>query len=113
MVLDRATGDFYAANPKHNAPIVTFPSLHVTRHDFGDLDAKKPPYAEFPYARTRIVESVTVVEANNGLELTVKGFYADVAGSVSHPDAGRIAVCKRYLEVESRRSPCSLLGSWP
>src|SRR5258708_2391449 len=26
LVLDRATGDFAAANPRHNAPIATFPS---------------------------------------------------------------------------------------
>lgn len=83
LVLDRATGDFDAANPKHKAPIVTFPSLHVTRHDFGDLDPKKPPYAEFPDARTRIVESVTVVEAGNGLKLTVKDHYEDFAGTVT------------------------------
>jgi hypothetical protein len=83
LVLDRATGDFDAANPKHRAPILTFPSLHVTRHDFGDLDAKKPPYAELPDARTRFVESVTMVETSDGLELTVKDHYADFAGTVS------------------------------
>ena len=83
LVLDRSTGDFDAANPKHNAPIVTFPSLHVTRHDFGDLDTKKPSYAVFPDARTRFVDGATVVEASDGLELTVKDHYADFAGRVS------------------------------
>jgi len=83
LVLDRATGDFDASNPRHKAPIITFPSLHVTRHDFGDLDPKKPPYAEFPDARTRSVESVSVVEAGNGLKLTVKDHYKDFAGTVS------------------------------
>ena len=65
LVLDRATGNFDAANPKHKAPIITFPALHVTRHDFGDLadyqkDKNKLPYAEFPDAKTRVIESVTV-----------------------------------------------------
>jgi hypothetical protein len=82
LVLDRATGDFDAANPRHKSPMMTFPSLHVTRHDFGDLDSKKPPYAEFPDARTRSVESVTVVESGNGLELIVKDHYKDFAGTV-------------------------------
>jgi hypothetical protein len=83
LVLDRSTGDFDAANPKHNAPIVTFPSLHVTRHDFGDLDPQKPSYAVFPDVKARFVDSVTVVEASDGLELTVKDHYADFAGRVS------------------------------
>jgi beta-galactosidase len=82
LVLDRASGDFDATNPRHKAPIVTFPSLHVTRHDFGDLDRKKPPYAEFPDAKTRVVESITAVETGNGLELTVKDHYDHFAGVV-------------------------------
>ena len=83
LVLDRATGDFDAANSKHKAPFATFPALHVTRHDFGDLDRNKPPYAEFPDAKTRVVESVAVAEHGNGLEITVKDHYEDFAGSVS------------------------------
>lgn len=82
LVLERTTGDFDVVNPRHNAPILTFPSLHVTRHDFGDLDSKKPPYAEFPDAKTRVVESVTVAEVGNGLELTVKDHYEHFAGAV-------------------------------
>jgi len=82
LVLDRETGDFDAANPRHRAPIATFPSLHVTRHDFGDLEPKKSQYAEFPDARTRFVESVTVTEVNQGLELTVKDHYDHFAGAV-------------------------------
>ena len=82
LVLNRQTGDFDAANPRHKAPMATFPSLHVTRHDFNDLDTKKPPYAEFPDAKTRVVENVTVTESGNGLELTVKDHYQDFAGAV-------------------------------
>ncbi len=82
LVLGRATGDFVAANPKHHAPILAFPSLHVTRHDFGDLSPGKPPYAEFPDARTRVVESVSVSEIDEGLELTVKDHYQGFAGAV-------------------------------
>ncbi|MGD0259510.1 MAG: hypothetical protein ABSD29_06765 [Verrucomicrobiota bacterium] len=82
LVLDRTTGDFDAANPRHKAPMVTFPSLHITRHDFGDLDPKKPPYVEFPDAKTRVVESVTVAEIGQGLEMTVKDRYKHFAGAV-------------------------------
>lgn len=48
LVLDRATGDFDTENPRHRAPILTFPSLHVTRHDFGDLDRKNHPMPSSP-----------------------------------------------------------------
>ena len=54
----------------------------MTRHDFGDLDPKAPPYAEFPDAKTRVVESVTAAERGRGLELTVKDHYKNFAGSV-------------------------------
>ena len=82
LVLNRKTGDFEAANPKHLAPLMSFPSLHLTRYDFGDLDTKKPPYAEFPDASTRSVDNVTVAEAGSGLEMTVKDHYKDFAGAI-------------------------------
>ncbi|MDE3066925.1 MAG: twin-arginine translocation signal domain-containing protein [Verrucomicrobiota bacterium] len=87
LVLDKATGDFDAANSKHRAPIKTFPSLHVTRHDFGDLAAYQKekrllPYAVFPDARTRVVESVKAVDTCSGLELIVKDRYENFAGTV-------------------------------
>ena len=87
LVLNRATGDFDSANPKHKAPIATFPSLHVTRHDFGDLEGyqkekKKLPYAEFPDTKTRVIESVTVTQSGAGLEIIVKDHYTNFAGAV-------------------------------
>ncbi len=82
LILDKATGDFDAANPMHKAPMVTFPSLHVTRHDFGDLDRKKPPFAEFPNAKTRVVDNVTVADIGSGLEMTVKDHFEHFAGAV-------------------------------
>jgi hypothetical protein len=82
LVLNRTTGDFDAANPKHHAPIMHFPSLHVTRHDYGDLDSKKPAYAEFPAAKTRVVESVIVEDKGGAVEMTVKDHYESFAGSV-------------------------------
>ena len=87
MVLDRATGNFEVANPRHQAPVKSFPSLHVTRHDFGDLagyqkEKNKLPYAVFPDAKTRVIESVSAVEVGNGLELTVKDHYEHFAGAV-------------------------------
>lgn len=82
LVLDQATGNFDAANPSHRGPILTFPSLHITRHDFGDLDPKKGHYAEFPDAKTRVVDKVTVAETNNALEITVMDHYQDFAGGI-------------------------------
>lgn len=83
FVLDRTTGDFNAANPVHKAPIIRFPALHVTRHDYGDLAPKALPYAEFPDAKTRVIDSVTVAQSHDGLEITVKDHYDHFAGSVT------------------------------
>jgi hypothetical protein len=110
LVLDRATGDFQAANPKHDAPMVTFPSLHVTRHDFGDLDGKKPPYAEFPDPKTRIIESVTAAETGGGLELIVKDHYKDFQGAIrwlmDKDGVGRISYDYTYTgdKLETRET---------
>ena len=82
LVFDRTTGDFDTSNPRHHAPIITFPSLHVTRHDFGDLMRKKPHYAEFPDATTRTIEAVTVTENGPGLQLLVKDHYQNFSGSI-------------------------------
>jgi hypothetical protein len=105
LVLDRATGNFEAANPRHQAPLKTFPSLHVTRHDFGDLagyqkEKNKLPYAVFPDARTRVIEDVTAAEVGGGLELTVKDRYEHFAGAVrwllDKDGAGRISYDYTY-----------------
>ena len=87
LALDRRTGDFDAANPKHAAPIASFPALHVTRYDFGDLAAyqmekKNLPYAELPDAKTRVIESVTASRNGAGLEIVVKDHFANFAGAV-------------------------------
>ncbi len=82
LVLDQTTGDFDPTNPDHHAPIARFPALHVSRHDYGDLDRKKPPYAEFPNAKTRVVESVTAAQSGDALELIVRDHYEHFAGSV-------------------------------
>jgi beta-galactosidase len=87
LVVDRATGNFDATDPRHKAPIISFPTLHVTRHDFGDLGAyqeekNKLPYAEFPDAKTRVVESVIVTQSGAGLEIILRDHYRDFAGAV-------------------------------
>ncbi len=87
LLLDRMSGDFDTGNPKHKAPIASFPALHVTRHDFGDLaeyqkDKNKLPYAEFPNAKTRVVESVMVREIDGALEMSVKDHYESFAGTI-------------------------------
>lgn len=82
LALDRSKGDFDSASPKHRAPILTFPAVYVTRHDYGDLAPKAPPYAEFPDAKTRVVDNVTVSNTGRALELTVTDRYTNFAGSV-------------------------------
>jgi len=100
LVLDRTTGDFDATNPRHLAPITTFPALHLTRHDYGDLDRKKPAYAQLPDAKTRVVESVTVAVVGDGLELAVKDRYDHFAGIVrwiiDQDGAGQVSYDYRY-----------------
>lgn len=83
LVLDRAKGDFDAASPAHKSPLIHFPMLHVTRHDFGDLDRDKPPYAVFPDVKTRVVDGVALTEKREGLEIVVKDHYDHFAGSVT------------------------------
>lgn len=83
-VLDRAKGDFDAADPRHTCPVVSFPTVHVTRYDFGDLNGpKSPPYAVFPDAKTRRVEKVEFKEEGSGLRLVVHEHYQDFSGFTS------------------------------
>lgn len=82
LVIDKAKGDFDAASPKHNAPIVHFPMLHITRREYGDLVQGAPPYSLFPDASTRVVDSVTVSKTPKGLEITVSDHYTDFAGDI-------------------------------
>ncbi len=84
MVLDRARGDFDAADPRHTCAVTSFPTLHVSRYDFGDLNGpKSPPYAVFPDANTRRVEAVEATAETNGLRLTVRERFENFAGSTS------------------------------
>ena len=83
FVFDRASGDFRVVDPRHTAPVLAFPSLHVTRFDFGDLAGPNaPPYAVFPDAKSRVVEKVTVTERPEGLEIAVQDRYDAFAGSI-------------------------------
>lgn len=84
LVLNRATGTFDTADPRHTAAVTSFPMPHVTRYDFGDLTGTNaPPYAVFPDAATRRVEKVEVVPEASGLRLTVHEKYDGFAGSTS------------------------------
>ncbi len=83
LMIDKATGDFAASDPRHKAAILTFPALHVTRHDYHDLNPAAPPYAVLPDPKTRVIEAVTVTDRPNALEITIKDHYADFAGSVT------------------------------
>lgn len=83
LALDRATGNFDVVNASHKAPIITFPALRVTRHDYGDLAGPNaPPYAVFPDAKTRVVDEVWVLDRGGALQLTIKDHYDHFAGYV-------------------------------
>jgi hypothetical protein len=80
LVLDKTTGQFRTADPRHKAPVIEFPTVHVTRFDFGDL-AAAPPYAVLPDPVTRVVEAVTVREVAGAVEMTVRERYTDFEGT--------------------------------
>ncbi|MDI6829076.1 MAG: glycoside hydrolase family 2 TIM barrel-domain containing protein, partial [Armatimonadota bacterium] len=102
LVLDRATGNFSVNDRRHNAPIIAFPSLHLTRYDFGDLAGpNSPPYAVFPESKTRVVDKISVEETPDGLRLTVhdsyEGFRGWTSWLVDREGLGRIAYEYTYF----------------
>jgi hypothetical protein len=83
-VFDRAKGDFAPADPRHQCAVSSFPTPHVTRYDFGDMNGpNSPPYAVFPDAKTRQFEKLDVAEEPSGLRLTVHEHYEHFAGWTS------------------------------
>lgn len=83
-VFDRARGDFDPVDPRHTCAVKSFPTIHVTRYDFGDLNGpNSPPYAVFPDAKTRQFESIEVKEEASGLRLIVHDRYDSFAGATS------------------------------
>ena len=83
-VFDREKGDFDSTDPRHTCPVISFPTIHVTRYDFGDLNGpNSPPYAVFPDAKTRRFESLEVKDEAAGLRLTVHEHYESFAGFTS------------------------------
>lgn len=84
LVFDKKSGDFNAADPRHHSAISHFPSLHVTRYDFGDLAGpNSEPYAVFPDAKTRTLDEVTAQSRPGGLELVVRERFDRFAGSTT------------------------------
>ena len=84
LVFDKKSGDFNAADPRHRSPILHFPTLHVTRYDFGDLAGPVPSLTPFsPDAKTRAVEEVTVQSRPEGLEIRVRERFDHFAGSTT------------------------------
>jgi hypothetical protein len=80
LVLDEVTGQFRTTDPRHKAAVAEFPTVHLTRFDFGDL-AQAPPYAVLPDPATRVVEAVTVREVGGAVEMTVRERYKDFEGT--------------------------------
>ena len=78
MMIDRATGGI------KGSPIIRFPSVHVTRYDFGDLAGpNSPPYAVFPDEKTRAIEQVDAEETPQDLKITIHDNYDLFAGWIS------------------------------
>ena len=88
LVFDQAKGDFDATDPRHTVAVISFPTVHVTRYDFGDLKAisgggEAQGYAVFPDAASRKFEKLEIKEELNGLRLTVREKFDGFAGSTS------------------------------
>jgi hypothetical protein len=84
LVFNKKSGDLNASDPRHRSPVVRFPSLHVTRYDFGNLAGpNSEPYAVFPDAKTRTVEEVAVQSRPGGLEIKVREHFDRFAGSTT------------------------------
>ncbi len=84
LVFDRSKGDFDPADARHTSAVTSFPSVHVTRYDFGDLNGPNSPnYAVFPEAPTRHFEKIEVKEEATGLRLTVHERFTNFVGSTS------------------------------
>jgi beta-galactosidase len=78
MKIDRATGKIT------NSPVTKFPSVHVTRYDFGDLAGpNSPPYAVFPDEKTRTIDKIDIEETPQGLKITIHDHYDLFAGWIS------------------------------
>jgi len=83
-VFDRTKGDFDPTDPRHTCAVRSFPTPHITRYDFGDLNGpNSPPYAVFPDGKTRRFERVEVKEQPASLKLTVHEHYESFSGSTS------------------------------
>jgi hypothetical protein len=82
LVLSRSTGDLDPKSPEHKCSAQSFPSPHVTRYDFGDLNGPNSPnYGVFPDRKTRVVEDVSVADRPGGVEIAVRDRYDGFAGT--------------------------------
>jgi len=111
LVLDKAKGDFDAADPRHRSALLRFPVPHLTQYDFGDLaGARGKPYAVYPDVKTRRFEQVAVHERPEGVEVAVRERYALLTGSTTLliDRAGRAKVTCGYVysgpELDSREA---------
>lgn len=84
LAFDKKTGNLDPASADHKAAIMQFPSLHLTRYDFGDLAGPNAePYEILPRPGSRVVDAVEVRERAEGLEITVRDHYDEFKGAVS------------------------------
>lgn len=82
FVLDRKTGTLQAEDAGHKTSVIRFPTMHVSRFDFGDLK-EAPAYAVLPESKTRAIESITADAQPQGLAITVKERYDLFTGSIT------------------------------
>jgi beta-galactosidase len=84
IVFDETKSDFAPGDPRHTCAVISFPTIHVTRYDFGDLNGpNSPPYAVFPEAGSRRLEKLEVQNEPSGLRLTVHEHSKNFAGFIS------------------------------
>jgi hypothetical protein len=84
LVLNKKTGQFETDDPRHTIELSAFPSVHVTRYDFGDLAGpSSPPYAVFPDRSTRVVRSTSSSSTAEGVTLSVTERFQDFDGTTT------------------------------
>jgi len=84
LVIDKKTGEFNVADPRHKSLLRSVPAVHVTRHDFGDLGGPNAvPYEVLPKAASRKLDSISVRDTGSALEITMKDRYDGFKGQIT------------------------------
>jgi hypothetical protein len=83
LVFDRASGDFRRQDGGNVPGLIRFPKLFVSRQESKNVfNPGGLPYAQYPDASTRMIDSVTVAPREKAMAIEIKDHYAHYAGRV-------------------------------